>query len=123
MQLSAVGVRLSFHYCGDTLKEVSILEPAESCCGVKEIPNSFPSEDNCIKKGSCCSLEYQVIDGTDAPLTTTQVKAFHPISVEFIQPIVYSFSSITETQIAHPDANAPPLSGRDILVRVQRFLI
>ncbi|GGH73489.1 HYC_CC_PP family protein [Phaeocystidibacter marisrubri] len=123
IQLSAVGVRLVYHYCGDTLKEVSLLELDETCCPKKGSSIEFPSNESCLKKGSCCSLEYQMIEGTDAPLSSSKVSIGSEAIADYIQPFAITFHSTSETPKSYTHANAPPLSGRDILVRVQRFLI
>lgn len=120
MQLGAVGTNVSIHYCGDVVMDMGFNEDVESCCPIKADIN----HETTIKKASCCSLESFTIDGISQ---VSQVQVEYSTPFLAILPLSFSFASPFTFEgtlpQALPHSNAPPISGRMILVWQQRFTI
>ncbi len=118
--LSTVGFSVSRHYCLGMLKTERFYAPAEKCAS--ETEHNHQEEEGITM--NCCADEFFAIPGLQVQ-SQVQKEAIH--SIAFIAP--YSFQiplkveALSNNQEFLPPSNAPPAYGRNLLIRVQRFLI
>lgn len=118
---STVGFSVSRHYCmGDLVDESFYHIPQE--CGLDNDDHCGGDDEHFSK--NCCEDENLVFEGID--VLTTQQDHFNPIAAAILTS-PYAIVGSVEKHISKntfPNAPPPPAeSGRQILIRVQRFLI
>jgi hypothetical protein len=117
--LFTTGVKVSMHFCKDTLKSVSISKTSvevEPCCKVKSSPFSSTS----CTKSSCC-------EDTSATLLVLssyakdEVTAVAPVIITTLSSNVIATSIENETHTFSDTADPPILQGRAIYLTTTSF--
>ncbi len=122
--LAPVGVPVFAHSClmdADCL-EVSVIPP-QSCCSDGEAENN--DAGNCIESEECCKDELSFFK-TDLPAIKTISADFLFGAITALPVISFSFSNFINRAVQHirlPQQNAPPLSGKSLLILIQVFRI
>lgn len=111
--LSTSGVAISKYYCGNILKEVTILSDGTSCCGDQDMPDCP------------CSSETETYK-VDSDFETVQIDsdAFQPALLFTLNFFLNHFYPEKEHSSLFPKYKAPPLSEpSSIILKVQSFLL
>ncbi|NQU35201.1 MAG: hypothetical protein HQ521_18400 [Bacteroidetes bacterium] len=107
--ITSVGVTVSKHYCGSTLKSVSVIVAPEPCC---EIPDGCCHDESItIKMENDFSVTSFFVDFTQLALEL-------PAMVELIQDEYSGFEPIT--RFIH---KPPPLTTQTVLSYLQSYLL
>ncbi|PWK27849.1 hypothetical protein LV89_01256 [Arcicella aurantiaca] len=124
---ASTGFAMYEHFCkikGE--KTYSLSVPKKRCCPPKKANNEH-SKKIVLKRAKCCSDHVAHYKITPYASQNLKVKFNFELNPYVSTPLfVYAFASIKETisfNTLHYSNSAPPLSGRDILVRNQSFLI
>lgn len=122
IQLSALQVTFSYHYCANELMDIAFFEKLEECEPSNVATNLI--QDTFVK-GSCCDLQLFSVDGIDfTDHQTSNVQVINPTFFsQNLMEIPSEFSERIFESCQHYSSSIPPKSGRDILVNVQRFII
>jgi hypothetical protein len=108
------------HYCGGTVKAVAFLEEADGC-GHQELPP-------CHRKAmeGCCENEQVVHESQElkAGLTTILLPALASVDIVHQSVVLAEIIPAVETNPTpyFPD-HPPALTGHDIIISIQSFLI
>lgn len=135
--ITSVGFSANFHYCQNELKNIDFFGEANTC---HELANSATS-DPCNKMLSachaennlrndanceegCCDNKILVVEPEDE-LFQTEIISFEEINPLFLSAFVVIIFSYDAPYYKTPEYFnfKPPLSGKDILIFVQSFLI
>jgi hypothetical protein len=108
------GLNIVKHYCGDTLKEVSLNKEAAKCCDKHE-PTSIPD----LVKETCCLDQVSFFKTFEFENQKTLVSIATPIALYAIQP-VQEFQE--PNVLANENFSLPP-PKLPVYKQVQRFLI
>jgi hypothetical protein len=114
------GIKVSMHFCADTLKSVSIGKTSaetESCC--KPSTTHSSKEDTC-KKASCCE---------DTSATLLALSSYGNETIHYIAPAVVASVEVFDNSLAtasinalFPQALAPPIfQGRALYLTTSSF--
>jgi len=127
--LSSTGFAMNEHYCKIRGEKVWSFKKVRSCCTSKP-KSQEPSKTASIKKDKCCA------DKVFHAKVSTESGQFSPSldSVDFASlvwqcqlPPMWVFRNeilpFETSAVLYYHSPAPPLSGRDILVNIQSFLI
>lgn len=121
--LSTTGVRLSQHWCGDSLVNLSIWGDADPCSHYKSSESPCPFHKN-IPAKNCCNQKEVTIDGLDNHLNSPAI-SLEPQTV--LLAVVHIEDCIAlYTRYFLPDYyrnHSPPLILEQISVLYQRFII
>ena len=133
-----VGVTFAAHYCKGEVnsRELMFVETQIACdmdmeeecemeeqtCPMHQTPPADPDYQN-LKSDDCCDNEYVTVkieDDFTSEKTelTSQLLPAIAVIIAFVPELVYHFSP----KISFND-KSPPLTGQDIIVRVQSFLL
>jgi hypothetical protein len=107
------------HSCGGTVKAVAFLNEADGC-GHQELPPCHRK----VMEG-CCNDEQVVHESQDLKVQSPSVSLSDLASVEVIHHTVVLSEIIPAIQItsSYPDDHPPALTGHDIIISIQSFLI
>lgn len=108
------GLNIVKHYCGDTLKEVSLNKEAAKCCDKHE-PTSTPE----LVKETCCLNQVSFFKTFEFEKQKTLLTIASPIALDAIQPLV-DFQG--PNALANENFSLPP-PKLPVYKQVQRFLI
>ncbi len=107
------------HYCGGALKAIAFLDEADGC-GHQELPP-------CHRKAmeGCCNDEQVVHESQDLKVQSPSVTLLCLSWVDVIHHTVVLAEIIPAVQItsSYPDDHPPALTGHDIIISIQSFLI
>ena len=123
----STGFSMIEHYCKIKGKRTFIFSSPPKCC-FNKIKHEKKSSNSLLKTAKCCNEQTTLLK------ITPNASQGHEITQEFqahnwvaITPKVLSFSAwVSEAvsfQVPHFYSPAPPLSGRNLLVFIQSFLI
>lgn len=124
---ASTGFAMYEHYCkikGAKIYSLSI--PKKTCCSFKKSNKEY-SKKTILKRGKCCSDKVSHYKISPNASQSIKVKCNFELQPYFpTSSFVYAFERIKEAisfNTLHYSNSSPPLSGRDILVRNQSFLI
>ncbi len=109
------GVTINSHFCGSKLKSVEINEAAHSCCAPES--TEIIADQN-IEKSSCCSFDSDFIFNSFEKI---DLKVNAPFFASLNWNVVPSTLRINQPSSLPNYNKPPPLSGVNLLVRIQRF--
>lgn len=126
--LSSAGFAMNEHYCKIKGEKVWSLSKALSCCSVKD-KQQFQTKTPSFKKTKCCNDKV-----FHAKVTTESNQNTYTDSVDYASlvwecqmPPMWAFRNevlpVETASILYYHSPAPPPSGRDILIKIQSFLI
>lgn len=115
ISLFGSGVTINSHFCGSKLKSVEINEAVHACC-VKVA--KVQEGDQNVEKASCCSFDSEFIFNSFEKIDPSVQNTVFAVA-EWPD---YSLSLKKGNTSPLPSYNKPPpISGADLLVRIQRF--
>jgi hypothetical protein len=124
---ASTGFAMYEHFCKiKGAKTYSLSAPKKTCCSLKKANNSEQKQP-VLKRAKCCSdqITYHKI----SPNASQGHKIdFQKLSPAYILASVCAFTytqtseTISENNLLYSNSS-PPLSGRDIIIFVQSFLI
>ncbi|NND77013.1 MAG: hypothetical protein HKN39_02375 [Flavobacteriales bacterium] len=131
----ASGFTFNFHYCQNELRNVNVFGEVKTChelaskensshCNKMESPcHSIIVENDECDKG-CCDNKLLVVEPEDK-FFQSEVVSIQDVTPVMLAVIITTFSSYDLTEYSIPEHLnfKPPLSGKDILILVQTFLI
>ena len=113
--LSTVGISVSRHLCMGNVYDVAILKAADTCSGDLEIPMDCCDDETEVFSVSQTFEYYALVLQLEAPSLN-----LYSLSDYFI-PQVELQSAYSKLSVFHTPS--PPLTGQDIYVSVQSFLL
>ena len=123
--MTSIGMTINMHFCGGSLRSISLLEGSDSCCSAtaKSCGNFENLSESDGKK--CCdnqSIEIQ----SDDDLIIDQLQALSDIKV--LDVFITNFDALDNLNISVYDAAdfahyRPPLISKDIPVLFETFLL
>jgi hypothetical protein len=122
---ASTGFAMYEHFCKiKGAKTYSLSAPKKTCCSVKKDTKSNEKQ-TVLKRAKCCSD--QVTYHKISPNASQGHKIdFQSPSLVYLHTPVFIYTQasekITENNLLHSNLS-PSLSGRDILIRIQSFLI
>lgn len=131
----ASGLTFNFHYCQNVLRNVNVFGEIKTChelasnassshCAKMQAScHSITEESDECDKG-CCDNKLFVVEPEDE-FFQSEVVSIQGVTPALIAVIITTFSSYDLIEYSIPEYLnfKPPLSGRDILILVQSFLI
>ena len=126
--LSSAGFAMNEHYCKIKGEKVSSLSKILDCCSVKE-KKQFQTKTPAYKKSKCCNDKvFHAKVTTESNQNTYTESVDHASLVwECQMPAMWVFRNevlpVETASTLYYHSPAPPLTGRDILVKNQSFLI
>jgi hypothetical protein len=124
---ASTGFAMYEHFCKiKGAKTYSLTVPKKSCCSVKKA-NKSDEKQTVLKRAKCCSD--QVTYHKISPNASQGHKIdFQKPSLAYVPVSVCAFTytqtneTVSENNLLYSNSS-PPLSGRDIIIFVQSFLI
>jgi hypothetical protein len=112
--ISTAGLSVSRHICGDTVMEIAILQQASHCHG--EMP---------MENDGCCDNQTELYQ-VDDDFQFEKSLQLDDLSDQF--QIIISYLATTYGQVSTYTTDfyyegSPPISGSDILKKIQSFLL
>ena len=123
----STGFSMIEHFCKLKGKQTFILSSPDKCCSSK-IKHENKSNNALLKRTKCCNEQTTLFKITPNASQGHEVaQGFQPQNWIIVTPKVLSFSAWVSQAISckvpHFHSPAPPLSGRNLLVFIQSFLI
>ncbi|KAB2814513.1 HYC_CC_PP family protein [Phaeocystidibacter luteus] len=117
MLTSASPATWNGHYCGGELMESSFSEKFTPCCPV----DLHTSNELQLKRNSC-DFEMKSFNGYDHS-TTPQNSDLQPVAIATWESLPFDLHVENHPDYFIPRSNAPPLTGRQICERYDRWLL
>lgn len=115
---SAAPATLSLHYCGGELMDASFTERFEPCCGVEESTSSEP-----MMEATTCEFDQFSFESYDDGLTLPSI-TISPVFIDAPHFVELSpFIEIASTPLRIEDIGPPQLSGVELCIRYERYLL
>lgn len=113
--LSSSGFTLNKHFCGEELAHITLGDEVKSCCGDEE--EEMPSD--------CCYDEFDrlILDDSQRDHQSLQLQ---PLTFLALSVAAHFLQLPSETQVVSSFWTAfhsPPITGIDVYLRIQSFLI
>ncbi|MCX2679135.1 hypothetical protein OOZ15_04205 [Galbibacter sp. EGI 63066] len=116
---STLSFTVDMHYCGDSLIDVAVLKPAETCGMVMHM-----NADKTISENKCCTDEQIVVEGQKELKTSFEKLSFDQqvFLTAYIFTSLNLFEGLKENIIPFQHYT-PPLLVTEILIENETFLI
>ncbi|MDZ7896554.1 MAG: hypothetical protein U5N85_00790 [Arcicella sp.] len=124
---ASTGFAMNEHFCKiKGAKTYSISIPEKSCCSVRKDVKSA-STQTVLKRARCCSDQVAFHKITPNASQGYKIDFQNPSLAHLPTPVclftyIQAGETSTENNLLYSNLS-PPLSGRDILIRIQSFLI
>jgi len=122
--MTSIGMTINMHFCGGSLRSVSLLQGSDSCCSAAKSCDNFkettPSDDK-----KCCDNQLLQVQSDD-DFIIDQVKVISDIEV--VSSLATNSQAFDHLNISLYNAAdfqhyKPPLIPRDIPVLFESFLL
>ncbi|MBC9794977.1 HYC_CC_PP family protein [Sinomicrobium weinanense] len=120
--LSTMSFTINMHCCGDSIRDISLLDKAEACS--MDMQKSLTTPDCTISSEDCCSDKCIVIEGQGQlkPTSSTTVIEQQAFVAAFIYTYLNLFEGLEKGFVPFRDYE-PPLLTSDVQVLYETYLI